>query len=72
MEKEPISSPTVPFIRESSSKIKPVVKMEDSSLMSSPTKEVSRITNFTGKLLKEERTTDLKEIFFMGRGKKVS
>ena len=72
VEKEPISSPTVPSTRESSNKIKPALKMEGFSLMKSPTKEVSRIINFTGKLLKEERITDLKEIFFMGREKKVS
>ena len=72
VEKEPIYSPTVPSIRASSGKTKPALKMEGFSLMNSLTREVSRITNFTGKLLKEERITDLKEIFFMGREKKVS
>ena len=72
VEKELISSPTVPSIRASSGKTKPALKTEGFSLMNSLTREVSRITNFTGKLLKEERITDLKEFFFMGRRKKVS
>lgn len=65
MEEEPIFFQAEPITRENLDKIRPKLRMESLNVRTSPTRVVSGRINFTAMLLREEKTTALKELFLM-------